>query len=347
MLNHKKVTIYDVAQETGLSIATVSRVINNRGGYSDKTKIIVNEAIERLSFVPNSTAKTLASQKSRIIGLVLPFGEIHSTTPENYLIQFLQGVLSIASHHKYNVLLETQPDTFIDNEHFAQPRLYEGIILPHLLQSTLDYVHSLIDLNFPIVYAGDRIPTDSTGHHIYGGYIEYKREMLEYLYQQGHKRIILLGPYHDQNTNIQLSAKVIKSFINEKKLPPDTCQMIMYDLRRPDHLPQLLYDILSSDAPPDAIYTESGTSAAIVYNIAAQLGLSIPDDLSVISAVHIHDTGRSFQPPLSTIYINALEMGKRAAELLICFIEDKGDRPSQEIPFEFINRKSVKNRKSK
>ena len=350
MKNNKKITIYDVAKETNLSIATVSRVINDKGGYSEKTKDIVNKAIEKLSFIPNSTAKTLASNKSRIIGLVLFYGESgepDNITPESYLIQFLQGVIYVTTRNKYNVLLESRPDKLFSNEKTVLPKLYDGIIFSHLLQGTLDYVRSFIDLGFPTVYAGHKIPSDPANHNIYGGYVEYKRETLDYLHKNGHRKIIVLEAYshHRPSSNIQLLADIIETFHNENKLPYNTCQMIIYDFNMPNHLQKLIYDILNDADPPDAIFADSEASAATIYGIAAQLGLSIPDDLSIISTVHKRNIGMSFQPTLSTMYINAYEMGKHAAELLLYYIENKDKRPVQEVPFEFIERNSIKARK--
>ena len=95
-----KVTIYDVAREAGLSIATVSRVINGKGGVTPKSERKIRDAIAKLGYLPDASAQGLASSLVNTIGLVLQ-GSVSSS----YYIQFLDGAENAARERGFEVLL--------------------------------------------------------------------------------------------------------------------------------------------------------------------------------------------------------------------------------------------------
>ena len=105
-----KVTIYDVAREAGLSIATVSRVINGKGGVTPKSERKIRDAIAKLGYLPDASAQGLASSLVNTIGLVLQ-GSVSSS----YYIQFLDGAEHAARERGFDVLLTSPygtPETF-------------------------------------------------------------------------------------------------------------------------------------------------------------------------------------------------------------------------------------------
>ena len=97
----KRVTIYDVAKEAKVSLATVSRVINGLEIVRDDTRIRVNEAIDRLGYKPNAIAQGLALQKTTTIALVVPEASF------SYTGQIINGILDVAKIYKYNIMLHT------------------------------------------------------------------------------------------------------------------------------------------------------------------------------------------------------------------------------------------------
>ena len=97
----KRVTIYDVAKEAGVSLATVSRVINGSTVVKEPTRERVQEAIEKLGYKPNAIAQGLALQKTTTIGLVVPEASF------TYTGQIINGLIDVAKIYNYNIMLHT------------------------------------------------------------------------------------------------------------------------------------------------------------------------------------------------------------------------------------------------
>ncbi|QUI23744.1 LacI family DNA-binding transcriptional regulator [Vallitalea pronyensis] len=346
MIPTKKVTIYDVAETTGLSIATISRVLNNKGGYSEKTKTRVLDACNKLGFVPNNTAINLASKKTKTIGLSLTTNDYYDNIEDTYTLRFLKGAISSAARYGYDILIESHIASDDSQKQLKLPQKYDGAVFPHLSNSNIQYVEFLLKSGFPTVYAGSLLPDDPKHHNIYAGYKEYKRTVLDMLLESGHKNIIVLENYSYSlgNTNVPLLQEVIKAFIYDNNLPYTACQLVLYDITMPNHLTKQLSNILSSPNRPDAIYAPSTASANMVYTIINKMGYHIPKDISVIGTVHSPNDGESFLPPLSTVFIDAYEMGKDAAKLIIHYIEENDEHPIQKIAYEIKQRESIQNR---
>ena len=111
----KKVTIYSVAHEAGVSLATVSRVINDSSLVKEETKKKVEDAIVRLGYRPNAVAQGLALKKTTVIALVIPDSSFL------YMGKIINGLLDVAKIYKYNIMLHTssssinEMDEIIDN----------------------------------------------------------------------------------------------------------------------------------------------------------------------------------------------------------------------------------------
>ena len=114
MESQKNITIYDIAQATNLSIATISRIINKKGRYSAETESRVIKAMEELGYTPSASAQSLASNQTHTIGLVLPFWSIQQPN-DDFTIQFLSGATIAANHLKYDLLLDNR--SFVPSDH--------------------------------------------------------------------------------------------------------------------------------------------------------------------------------------------------------------------------------------
>ena len=143
------ITIYDVAKEAKVSMATVSRVVNNNPNVKEDTRLRVQEVIKKLRYTPNAVARGLASKKTTTIGIVLPdIADLSSA-------EVVSGIESVANMYKYNIILANScDDKEIEKNIFASfvSKQVDGIIyLGHSLsESSKNY---LKDIKIPVVLA--------------------------------------------------------------------------------------------------------------------------------------------------------------------------------------------------
>ena len=150
----KRVTIYDVANEAGVSLATVSRVINGSNVVKGGTKQKVEEAIEKLGYKPNAIAQGLALQKTTTIALVIPEASF------TYTGQIINGLLDVAKIYKYNIMLHTTTEGINEIndiiENIIKSRV-DGVVIYNdkLMREELN---TLTKYNVPIVIIGNKVP---------------------------------------------------------------------------------------------------------------------------------------------------------------------------------------------
>ena len=162
----KRITIYDVAKEAGVSLATVSRVINGSDVVREDTRVKVEEAINKLGYKPNAIAQGLALSKTTTIALVVPGSNISMAS------QIINGLLDVAKIYKYNIMLHTvsegisQMEDVIDN--IIKSRADGVVIFNDKLNR--DELHTLNSYQIPIVVIGNKISDEMIGSI----YIDYE-----------------------------------------------------------------------------------------------------------------------------------------------------------------------------
>ncbi len=145
-----KVTIKDVAKEADVAVSTVSRVISNSSRISIKTKLKVWDAIKKLDYKPNQMARSLATQKTNILAVILPQW-VNGSFSNMFFMQIFKGVSSCAKDRGYFVMYafkEEDDDNWMSK--FVQSNFVEGILLFHEADD-IDYIDYLKKIEFPFV----------------------------------------------------------------------------------------------------------------------------------------------------------------------------------------------------
>ena len=163
----KRVTIYDVAKEAGVSLATVSRVINGSNVVKEPTKERVQAAIDKLGYKPNAIAQGLALQKTTVIGLVIPEASF------TYTGQIINGLLDVAKIYNYNIMLHTITAGITDIndviEDIIKSRVDGVIVYNAKLQ--MDEMEELSKYNIPIVIIGNKVK----GENVASVYVDIEK----------------------------------------------------------------------------------------------------------------------------------------------------------------------------
>ncbi len=318
--------IKDVARMAHVSVATVSRVINKKGYVSAETKRIVEEAIDELNYIPNQLARTLYSNESGLIAVIVP----HINTA--YYAELIESIEELAIQSNYKILLcNTKDDEIIERE-------YLEIFKQYKVDGIIYCVHTknhdeLINLNIPMITIDNLladdiafVSSDNTGGAIAAG---------EFLITNGAKNIAHFGGPSDVISSVE-RANGFKKAMKKHNMDYKSLDL---DLVVPDK--NLLREFLTNNKV-DGIFCSSDYIALETIYVAKELGLRVPDDVQVIGFDNIRFSNLS-NPPLTTIDQNTTELGHTAIKNLLLMInKEEIDSKRVVLPTELVKRGTTK-----
>lgn len=332
-----KVTIKDVAMETGLSIATVSYVMSGKKALPPETVKLVTDAIEKLGYVKNISASSLVSNRSNLIGIVIPQTEPGSVMVfENpFYSEMLSSIEYNARLRGYHVIVS---GTNADEKYFhlARQRNLDGVIVIGAYSE--DFYKGLNQNNIPIVlvdsylenYDYSQVKLDD----IYGGYLA-----TSYLIKHGHRKIAFSsGKLKDGG----VSAKRYQGYINALKEQgiPQKEDYIFHENVGFEEGRETARRI-ASRTDCTAVFCTADIMAVGMIKEFHIMGIGVPEKISVIGFDNLN-IANYCTPGLTTIEQNIFEKGKMAVEILCKTIEDKKlEREEYLIPIKIVERESV------
>jgi LacI family transcriptional regulator len=312
-----RATIDDVAELAGVSIKTVSRVVNEEPNVRDVTRARVEQAIARLNYRPNLSARNLASQRARVIALVYDDPSAYEHPSGGFILRMQDGVLRACREADYRFIIHPcnfQGRTIAQElkalvEH-ARPH---GIVLAAPLSNMPRIVRAIASTGTPLVRlspgssSGDQ-PSVSTNDR------EISAQMTRYLASLGHRRIAFIKG-HVQHRAVGNRYLGYLDGLHDSGLDPDESLVEQGDNsfgsgeaagRR----------LLGLEAPPTAIFAANDDMAAGVIRAAALLGVAVPGRLSVAGCDDIA-LASQLCPTLTTIRQPLEAMAERATLALI------------------------------
>lgn len=324
-------TIYDVAKLAGVSTATVSRVLNRTGKVAPKTEAIVKKAMEQLNFSPNSLAQNFAKMRSRTIGFIFP-NTINNDFGENfYFTEFFRGINKVLGQEEYSLLLINSKNNFVNiiNE-FLDQRKIEGLVIGANPSDIEGFKEAVIQKK-SIVYAG-QVEGFNLGLHVYAQYNEYVYKTLHYFVDNGHKNIVHFGNYESKiaiRDILQDGKNVIINYYKES----DTIE----------EMQERIKVMFSKKDRPTALFYESFDRIQPLLSTLNELNLKVPEDVSLISVEHKKGLGAGYIPQITNVYVPAYEMGKKAARVLLDYLNGDIEEYNQQFNLEsvIIERDSV------
>jgi len=306
-----KSTITDVAKQAGVSMKTVSRVLNNEPNVAKKTRERVLEVAKALRYSPNLAARGLASSKSYLLAL------LYDNPSPNYIANLQKGAIDACRKSGYHLVVEPvdmQATNFGDAVDILLERLpVDGIILTPPLSDDKNVLAILKRLKIPYVPVA---PTLDSGHtsSVKMDDVKAAYEMTEFLIRQGHRKLGFIKG-HPEHSASKLRYHGFVKAMETVGLEINTDWVADGDFSFKSGV-DAAEKFLSEDDRPTAIFASNDDMAAGVVSVASRLGLSVPDDLSVGG---FDDTplAQILYPQLTTIKQPIYEMGHRAANLLI------------------------------
>ncbi len=315
-----KITLKDIAKELDVSTSTVSKALNDSHEISKETKERIKAYAKYYNYKPNTLALKLRSQKTSVIGVIIP--EI----VHYFFSTVLRGIEEFANSKGYNVMVCLSNGS-LEKEQLSMDLLLEGSVdgilasVTHQTQQKKDYSHiqQLVDDKFPIVLFDnvvDDVRCDTLTINDEGGAFK----ATEYLIEKGCRRVALLA-IPDFVKIGSLRKKGYLKALNKHAIEPDDDLIVVVEPN--DNIHQKISTLFEdSDNYPDGIVASNGEIyASTAMQIAKDKGLAIPEDLSIITFTDSLISQYS-SPPMTALVQHGFEMGKQAVELLINRIEN-------------------------
>lgn len=331
------ITLKDIAEKAGVSSMTVSRVMNgNTKDVSLKTSERIKKIAEEMGYIPNSSARALASRSSRLItALLLEYEEDRTPLEDNYTSCFLGELARQIKKEGYDLMLHYVKDyseiTYSLKSWNVAGAVFIGMFDENIRKLQKD---NQIPLIFTDSYSTIRSITNVGIDDYHGGELA-----AEYFLKNGHKNLAFFGPEALENGVVMHR---LRGFITVLRnagivLPPEN--FINLQVR---DLGKILKELCSGPGPVTGIFTTADGCAYRIYSEAYRVGLRIPDDLSVIG---FDDLSMSalMTPPLTTIRQDVKKKALVTCELLMKNIRNT-DCPAENIVLgvDLSERKSVK-----
>ena len=308
---NRSVTIRDVAKTAGVSVSTVSRVLNGKVDVAKETKTHVLSVIEELGYATNLAARSMRSQKKNLIGLIMP------DIAYPYAIEIMKGVNQAIAESEFDLLVYTSGDVRKSGRVTSEQKyitllaksISDGVIVVAPVASEYHIDKPIVSIdpvmskpNYPAVHA-----TNYQGSF----------DATQYLIELGHTRIgYIIGRTELESANRRLSgyrdALEQAGILIEDQLIThgDFTTKTGVDCGR---------ELLSLDNPPTAIVAANDQMAMGVYQVAEEMGLRIPEDFSLVGFDNIPE---SKYLGLTTVDQFISEMGYKATQMLIKIIKE-------------------------
>lgn len=314
------VTIKDVAALAGVSPSTVSRTCKNNPSISKETKEKVRRAVAQLGYEPNFQTGGAAGQNSKTIGIILPPSPREAFENPFYL-EAIRGISQFCNGRQYiNTIITGQDDEEILNtvQTMVRSGQTDGFIVLYSKQGDpiVDYLYSegllYVLIGKAHQFANQTIYIDND--NTLAG-----QEATDYLYDLGHRKIAYLGSESTMLFSADRKAGYQLSMIKHN-LTVDPRYCIEVDTISTESYGQL-YDLLSLKDRPTAIVVSDDILGVSLQRVCIQCGLSIPEDLSIIS-FNNSLFARISSPQLTSIDVNSFQLGIEAASQMINHIEN-------------------------
>ncbi|ANB62309.1 catabolite control protein A [Anoxybacteroides amylolyticum] len=302
------VTIYDVAREANVSMATVSRVVNGNPNVKPSTRKKVLEAIERLGYRPNAVARGLASKKTTTVGVIIP--DISSI----FFAELARGIEDIATMYKYNIILSNSDQNKEKELHLLNTMLAKQVdgILFMGGNITEEHVNEFQKSDVPIVLAA----TIEENHLIPSVNIDYEQaafEAVTHLLEKGHARVAYItGPANDPINNKKLAG--YRRALEARGIAYDEALIVEGDYSYDSGI-EAYEKIAELEERPTAVFAGTDEMALGIIHGAQDHGMHVPEQLEVIGFDNTR-LATMVRPRLTTVVQPMYDIGAVAMRLL-------------------------------
>lgn len=338
MLRNNRITIKDVAKKAGVSPSTVSRVISGSQRISKETSSHVRECMEELGYFPNAIARSLANKSTNTIGLIMPYKPGEALL-NPFFPQAISGIIKGASIYGYDVLISSHLEGGDDIKAISSlvnASKVDGILLmsSRLEDKSIEY---LARIGFPFAVIGS--PSEKYDiNYVDNDNISASFELTTYLINKGYSRFAMIAG----DKNLTVTDHRIKGYLKALKqgnIPLSNAKLYSGDFN--EKTGHYFGNLLSRDDQlPDAIIV---TDDVVAYGLASafsEIGIEVPKDVAIAS-FNNSLLSRQCHVPLTSVEINADQLGEEAIKILIQAIKNDDGHKKVKVPYKIHMREST------
>ena len=307
--NKQSVTIQDVAKTAGVSVSTVSRVLNGKVDVSSETQDRVRSVIDEMGYTTNLAARSMRSLKKNLVGLIMP------DIAYPFAVEVMRGVNQAIADSESDLLVYTTGDVRKSGR-ASHEQKYVSLLNNSITDGTIIVapVTGEFSTDAPIVSI-DPLMSNPNYPSVHATNYQGAMDAMNYLLGLGHKRIgFICGRAELESSTRRL--KGYRDALEQVELPVEENLIASGDYTTERGV-KCTQELLSLDNPPTAIFASNDQTAMGVYQVAQKVGLRIPDDLSVVGFDNIME---SKYMKLTTVDQFIYEMGLVATQMLIKLI---------------------------
>ncbi len=317
-------TIKDVAERAGVSIATVSHVINGTRRVSPETAKRVRQAMEELDYHPNAVARSLRTRRTNAIGVVV------SDITNPFFANLARGAEDTATEAGYSLIVCNSDETPEKEDLYVRllrRRRMDGLLIAPVRDGGSPAIAELAKQGLPFVFIdrkargveADAVLSDNVG----GAYLATK-----HLIERGYRRIgIVLGVRGATTSEERLAG--YRRALEEAGLPFEE-ELVAWGSYRVGGGRLAARELLSLSPPPDAVFSTNNSMTVGVLKELFSRRLEIPGEIGVVSFDDL-EWAEMIVPPLTAVEQDPYQIGQKAVELLLERLEGEGNSPPLEI----------------
>ena len=326
------ITIKDVAKQAGVSISTVSRVINDSKPVTDEVKQKVLDVIKETGYIPNPLARSLVTKKSQLIGVIVP------EVSDSFVNEILNGIEEVAKMYDYEILLA---NTYSDKAqelkciNLLRAKQVEGIVMISWKVEE-EHINYIQNCGIPASYIS-KTARDYDIHTVSVNNTEATYDMTKYLIEKGHKDIAFIMTSQDDTVLEMERLSGYEKALKEKNIKINK-DLIKYGETTYEAGYSSMKELLNEGKVPHAAFVTGDEAAIGAINAICDAGYRVPEDISVAGFNDVK-IAKIYRPKLTTVHQPLYDMGAVAIRMVIKLINKEPlESKKIELPYRIVER---------
>jgi LacI family transcriptional regulator len=330
------VTLKDIAEKSGFSVNTVSRVMRGDPKISEKTRNIILEIAKEQEYIPDAIASSMRSAHSKTVGVIT------ADSGNPFFSEVSKGIVEMADKLGYHILLGSTEESLRKEKELLKmfvSRHVDGLIVMPVFDAGEEHLQWYHNLSVPFVFPGRYLPT-LEDHAILHGDVQGQKQVFDYLFDNGHRNILYLsGPKKVSNSRDRLQG--MEESYAEHGIPLDE-EYIMETAGHAEDGYALVNQALNKGLRFTAVASFNDLSAMGALKSLSENGLKVPEQVEVVGYDNLY-MSQFMQPALTTVDVPKYRLGCAAMESLVSHINDPSlPYQKQELPTRLVSRETTR-----